>query len=271
VKNYSIKTLLNFGGKYVYNLIYFYALKFGWSKKQFKLKTMGESTKFLIRLTKNNFDELTLKEVWGYNVYHLRKLRKDAVVLDLGANIGEFSVLAAIKNDCVVYAFEPDPENYGLLLDNIRVNRSMFKGKIIPINKAVYSKTGNVSFYVNSEDGEASSIVKPVGKRIMVDAVSLLDFTLKHKIKAIDFLKVDVEGSEYEILLKLPLQVLKNVNTVAVEYHNIPFNSKLNATVLTKFFMRNGFTVTHQPNKKMKDGSILENHIIIAMRKTKKH
>src|SRR3990167_1903907 len=75
--------------------------------------------KFLVR---HNFDQEVVDHVYSENVYRLPKDIKDWNVLDIGANIGSFSILAA-ERGARVTAFEPQPENLKILKKNIQKSK----------------------------------------------------------------------------------------------------------------------------------------------------
>jgi len=137
-------------------------------------------------------------------------------VIDIGANIGYYTLLAAklVGERGKVFAFEPEPRNYALLLRNVEVNG--YKN-IIPLQKAVSSKSGKAKLFLDKVESGAHSIYK-VRKNnteaIMVDAVSLDGF-FEGKKCPIDIVKVDVEGAEMTILLGMT-KIVNNNNDLKI-------------------------------------------------------
>lgn len=112
----------------------------------------------------------------------LRSLREDDVVLDGGANVGVFSLVAASR--CrKVFSVEPNEENFRTLLRNIERNGA---SNIIPVNAAIAPKSGPVGFQGLGEVGHLSSHGKVV-QGTTIDLVTNGEATI---------LKLDIEGAE---------------------------------------------------------------------------
>ena len=144
---------------------------------------------FQFYILANSWEELTTEM--------FKKVVKEGdVVVDLGANIGYFTLLAArlVGKKGKVYAFEPEPINYSLLLKNIELNGY---DNVIATQKAVSDTSGKVKFYLDKEDTGAHSIYQlDKGERfIEVEAVNLDDF-FKDNQHPINVIKMDVEGAE---------------------------------------------------------------------------
>ena len=122
-------------------------------------------------------------------------------VIDIGAHIGYYTLLAAklVGDKGEVFAFEPEPRNYALLLKNIEINS--YKN-VTPIKKAVFNKTGKVKLCLADFSGGHSlcrDVVHGVGT-IMVDAICLDEFFRDKDYRSIDIIKMDIEGAEMAAL-----------------------------------------------------------------------
>ncbi len=132
---------------------------------------------------------------------HTRKLFRRALepgmrVLDIGANIGYYSLLAAeaVGSTGAVYAFEPDPSNCRFLRHNVALNGHAGVVRIFPNAVADYS--GAMRFFVDTQNSLKSSSVV-VGANvdsIEVECTTVDDVALGDE--AIDVVKLDVEGGE---------------------------------------------------------------------------
>ena len=135
---------------------------------------------------------------------------KGKVVMDIGACFGAASVYFADAGAKDVIAYEPEPENYELLVHNV------FDYKVTPHHLAVSDSEGEISFYVN-ENGinKGSHTMRPTRgrKEIRVPTISF-DFILKTHQPEV--LKIDCEGAEYTFLTK-PLPDF--VKQVTLEIH----------------------------------------------------
>ena len=95
-----------------------------------------------------------------YETELFKKMVQDGmVVVDIGANIGYYTLIAAklVGNKGIVYAFEPEPSNYELLCQNIAINGYT---NVVPIEKAVSKTSGKTKLYVNA----ALTMSLPLGK-----------------------------------------------------------------------------------------------------------
>ncbi|WP_166430569.1 FkbM family methyltransferase [Polymorphobacter arshaanensis] len=128
-------------------------------------------------------------------------LRPDSVCIDIGANVGYFTMLMAqIATNGSVHAFEPLPLNAALLTASAELNR--FEN--IQLNQcAVGGEDGTVSF-AQAEDSAYSSIRdtnrKSLARMLTVPIVRLDSYAAQHGLARIDVLKADVEGAEGMIL-----------------------------------------------------------------------
>lgn len=169
-------------------------------------------------------EALTINEIFGGNEYLLEKNNKTRTIIDIGANIGAFSIFAAINSTrSKVFSYEPSGKTFKQLKQNILLND--LKGRIIPNKKAVGGKTGKLRLYDAGISG-IKSIYKTRGeeKFEVVEVITLKDIFEKNKLKSCDFLKIDCEGAEYEILFNTPPGLFKKIKRISLEFHEIVRN-----------------------------------------------
>jgi tRNA G37 N-methylase Trm5 len=100
-------------------------------------------------------ESLDLSIYGVYEEYETDLIKKEIdrgdVVLDLGANIGYYTLLFAKKvgDEGRVYAFEPDPTNFSLLKKNVEINGYR---NVVLIQKAVSNKNGKLKLYLNEDN-----------------------------------------------------------------------------------------------------------------------
>jgi len=138
-------------------------------------------------------------------------------VIDLGAHIGYYTLLAAklVGEEGKVFAFEPEPRNYALLLRNIEVNS--YKN-VVAVRKAAFSRTGKVDLLL-SQYSAAHSLYHPVNlyqtvnsaDAIVVDAISLDEF-FENRDCSIDVIKMDIQGAEMAAVMGMSQTLKKNDN-----------------------------------------------------------
>lgn len=140
--------------------------------------------------------------------YVQKTLQPGQIFYDIGANFGLYSVLASQTvgaNGCV-YAFEPAPETY----KNLQKNTQSLKNiKAFPY--AVGAENGTLQLHFDSNKPGCSSALTSLGQAATAVPVIKIDtFLQEGKIQPADFIKIDVEGYEYEVLQGLMSSVKPN-------------------------------------------------------------
>jgi len=147
----------------------------------------------------DKFDSLGLKrkeiyEPWETSIVK-RDLKSGDIFVDVGAHIGYYTMLASelVGPKGHVFAFEPAPENYAILLRNIASTRN-----ITAYESAVSSKSGIADFYLSFISSGDNRLSKPSGKydKISVKTITLDDYFSDD----IDFIKIDTQGHELSVL-----------------------------------------------------------------------
>jgi FkbM family methyltransferase len=159
-----------------------------------------------------------LVSIWGSEIY-TRTYPKHGgdprVIVDIGANIGAFSLFAAGRwPRARVLAYEPAPENLLWLERNVRANRH---DRIEIHPAAVCGATGEVTLWLR-EGTEAHSLWGD-GAHARVPATTLDAIVAEITPDTIDLLKLDCEGAEYDILIGREDLLARHVRFVALEYH----------------------------------------------------
>ncbi|MCX6815532.1 MAG: FkbM family methyltransferase [Candidatus Aenigmarchaeota archaeon] len=188
----------------------------------------------------NRVDAIAIIETSGDMQYTSEfSIGKNDTVVDIGAHIGSFTLFAA-KMAKRVYAFEPNKDNWILLKKNIAINKIK---NVTAVNAAVSGKNGFVKLYVNTENTGGHRLDnKYFSKAVSIKSVNLQSI-VKQAGGKIDFLKVDCEGAEYDILFK-GKNVLDRVSKMALEYHDTKdFNEEEGKKKLCEFLKKTGFTV----------------------------
>lgn len=133
-------------------------------------------------------------------------IKKGMTVVDAGAYIGYFSLLASklVGSRGRVYAFEPSPECLELLHKNIQLNDCK---NIQVFAKALTDKTGHIAFYLSPNNLSGSSILGDSrNPRIEVPTITLDEAVGDRRV---DFIKMDIEGGEPKALRAM-VKVIKN-------------------------------------------------------------
>ena len=145
--------------------------------------------------------------------------KKDGIFFDIGFNIGLWSFYAS-RYAKQIYAFEPVPELAEIGTLNMKNNGIT---NVEVIQKAVSNEDGKTTFYLSSNETMSSlnKAINDTGKSLTVDCVSLSTFVKEKNINHIDFIKLDVEGSEDKILASDGFKdIVPKVDTVVFEWHS---------------------------------------------------
>ncbi len=142
-------------------------------------------------------------------------------VIDIGAGIGEFCLEAALGRPAMnIHAYEPFPESYQLLNENLVLNNI---ATVKPHNIAIGAKNGKLALdLTGGEPLQFQSVSSPVSESesLVVDSISLEDALDQTGMDQCDLLKLDCEGAEYPILFNAPDQVFKRIQRIVMEYHD---------------------------------------------------
>ena len=151
--------------------------------------------------------------------YSLRGLKpsKGSFIIDIGGDIGSFSVAVAKQYPGArILSFEPSPSNYRLLKKNISLNKCK---NVTAFRKAVTSHGKKVRLYIDASNPAESSLYARKNTRVDTQSITLERAFRDFRIKKCALVKMDCEGSEYDILLNAPDYILKKIEAMVVEYH----------------------------------------------------
>ncbi len=176
-------------------------------------------------------DPQVLEEHWGdVDVYGIRDKQNIRTVLDIGANMGAFTFLVCkLYPDAQIVSFEPEPENYEVLLENIR--RLDHHHQITPVMKAVWGHEGTVSMSAGSGGGwEHLGMVVHVCdddtfcyntqcRHISLTSDCITLDQAAAGLSEIDFLKMDAEGAEFVAFEHATC--LDRIRYIGMEFHDL--------------------------------------------------
>jgi len=159
----------------------------------------------------------------------------DKVMLDLGANVGMFAIYATPYCERIV-CVEPTPSHFKLLNDLT----ASFKN-IETMQCAVSPVDGFVTFYIEPNNTTMNSLVPRSGTPIMVEGLTLKSIMKRANIEKVDFVKMDIEGSEDLVLNEECLSfIYGNVHKILIEFHN---NVVQQVSKHAELFRANGYEV----------------------------
>lgn len=149
--------------------------------------------------------------------------KNEPIIVDIGANIGSFSIYAHRLNkhlNPTIYAFEPHPDNANLTKANFKRN-GLVSYHIV--QKAVAGTEGVGSFDI-SGSFDAFKINNKSNETIEVTTTKLSTFCSSNNIDKIHLLKMDIEGGEYDVIEHDLNFIKEKVQVMFIEYHNFDVN-----------------------------------------------
>ena len=171
-------------------------------KTKVNVKNYGEMSLFI---RPDTTDIKVIKEVLQTCVYEKKSIgffvEENENWLDLGGNIGTFSLLCLARNANVI-SYEPEKENFSLMEKNIETN---FPGasskKVKLINQAVGTNSGSIDLYLCKGDyNKYRHTIYPKRGRESVSVKIQSIKSVLNKYSKIDCIKMDIEGAEIDIL-----------------------------------------------------------------------
>jgi len=169
-------------------------------------------------------------------------------ILDVGAALGDFAVYVGLAHPTArVIAFEPFTESFARLRENIELNHLK---NVTAVPRAISNNGGMISL---AKTGSAvqhtitkSTLSGHASESLRVPALTLNDALDDHEVNRCDFLKMDCEGAEFEILLNAPISATDRIDRICLEYHD-GFTSQ-DHTALVRHLENRGYEVTCTPN-----------------------
>ena len=173
---------------------------------------------------------------------NLEHINNNSIILDIGANIGDVTDVIMKNYNPNIYCYEPNISCYNYMLKRFKKN-----SKIKIFNVAVSNFSGKTFLYFHnkstniSEFNERSSLKKEkdgldINKKIEVNCINIKEILEKHN--QIDLIKIDIEGSEYEVMP----EIIKNkdkIKMVLCETHGNPDGKKIPSVDGSKLVVKN--------------------------------
>jgi len=158
---------------------------------------------------------MNIIEIEGHRVI-TDGLNKDSIIFDCGACVGEFTYqLRKICNGWF-YLYEPDPRNFRRLK-----NRFKDDMKIFPFEVGIGNKIGNKEFHLGKFITSSSFFKshRGLGDMMVNVPITTLEEEMRVFDKPIDLLKLDLEGSEIDVIPSINESVLSKIKQITVEFH----------------------------------------------------
>ena len=171
------------------------------------------------------------------------RLTRGSTYVDIGSNKGYHVLEAAnvVGSEGCVYSFEPNPNNFTDLKENINLNKFQ---NVCAFKKAIYDRVGTFSFRPGEKSGHGS--IAQEGN-FETETITFDDFLIDNDINIdmVDLIKIDVEGSEASVIIGMTDFLSKSEDCmIVVEVHNnadIKEMSKVLIENSCDFKKRNGY------------------------------
>lgn len=155
----------------------------------------------------------------------IKTFKRDGVFLDVGANIGVYSLYAAsLYRKMKIYAVEPLKVNFNSLKKNITINQF---DHVLPLNLAISDQEGELPFHiiVDTPGSSGSQLNEPVaesGKSFEPLREEKIHCTTVDRLSkkfgvAFDYLKIDIDGQEWQVLKGAEQSLKGSIKSVLVE------------------------------------------------------
>jgi len=167
-------------------------------------------------------------------------LPEGAVIIDVGAHIGIFSMLASSKfKNSRIYSIEPSSDNFRILTKQKNLN----KANAELFNIALTDKDGEMKLY-QGEHSARGSLTRKEGKGFeIVKTKTLRRFFSENKIEKCDLMKMDIEGGEYSVLYSTPNEIFDKIDRIFIEIHKIDGEKRGD---LIRFIQEKGFKTKYK-------------------------
>jgi FkbM family methyltransferase len=215
-----------------------------------------------MNVNKDDFVNMTIRE--EEIIQHFQPRRGD-IVVDVGAHMGRYTLIAAkrVGANGRVVAIEANPENFQMLNSNVQLNQLT---NVTSLNFAVYSQETKIKLYLAGE-GMGHTIYNTImaeraneGKEKFVEiSANTLDHLLQlQDISEVNWIKIDVEGAELEVL-RGATRIISDSKDISllIEIHNLSGSNTTLYEPITQFLNNYNFKLDFE---KTYDGG--EKHLI---------
>lgn len=200
---------------------------------------------------------LVFKEIFMTDVYEIdtlvQQLPASPVIIDIGANVGFFGIQLLSKMDAAtIYAYEPMPANVQMLRETMDRNPRLAHCLHLHQRAVTGNPLDHIELFAEAE--ESSQVVASVisgfnnnnTNRLTVPAITLSDIIQQHDLPRIDLLKMDCEGSEYDILYNTDPALIQRITRMTIEVHDLDTEQN-NVGYFADYLQQLGYQTTHSP------------------------
>lgn len=186
-----------------------------------------------------NYTDVIIDQFNTLNYYQNFISKKDKIILDIGANVGLFALHLSSSADKII-CIEPTPSHFNLL----KKLTNGFKN-IECVHGAVSNQDGIAKFYTSVSNTTTNSLIaRDVSSTLEVPAYTIESIIKNANLDRVDFIKMDIEGSEYIVLDEATLSYIgKNIPKILIEFHDVRSNNQVPKYI--EIFKELGFESNH--------------------------
>lgn len=184
----------------------------------------------------------TLKEIFYDKCYDSEIVKpepNDEVVVDIGANLGFFSLYAHSVGVKKIYCFEPDPKNFITLLENTKNLENVFCN-----NFAISDRVDILPFCFSEIYSSGSHLkkFKDLTNEHYTHQTNVITINIEKifeffRLDFIDYLKLDCEGAEIDIFENIDSLYLNRIKKISLEFHSIEIMNTIKKILLSNNFI----------------------------------
>lgn len=141
-------------------------------------------------------------------------------VIDIGAALGDYAIWAAAQiGSGRVFAVEPFADSVKKIRENLKLNQI---SNVVVCEKAIGGKDGlsGLQLVTGEAVQHSTAAITGVEGSVAVPVSSLKSFLNSEKIESVDYLKMDCEGAEFDILFNCSSETLKKIKRICMEVHD---------------------------------------------------
>lgn len=208
---------------------------------RYRLTMLASAMNYRIPVLTRLYNGMPMRVYWnddvGAEIYYchvfeqetvhllLKLIKPGMVFLDIGAHIGQYTAIAsrAIGDRGQVHSFEPDPDTYSMLCENVSLNGL----RNVRLNRVALSDTaGDRVLHLGGTTNIGSASLAPLagadsaGRVSRVDCDTLDGYLDRHHIECVDIIKIDVEGAEVNLLRAASGMFSRNRPAIVIEFND---------------------------------------------------
>ena len=197
---------------------------------------------------------LIFKEIFLSDLYEIdqlcEQLPNNPVIIDIGMNVGYFDILLLSKIPIKkIYAYEPVPSNIAFFKETEEANKLVFREMNVYQMAVTGKPLNSIDLYLeDSNNATVNASVfagfdKSHKNKLTVPCITLTDIIINNNLEQIDYLKMDCEGSEFDILLNTDPELLKRISKMTIEVHDLD-NENNNIIHLANYLESLGYSTS---------------------------